>query len=159
MTRLFSLVLIVPALIVLPAMAGTIVLKPGDYEVKSAQSIAFNGQTVRLSGIDAPQPGQVCMLRGHKRDCGLIARSQLMDLTVAATLKCDVRDGIASCTAGGFDISAQMVYTGWAVPAEGAPKKYAELMKDSRAKSRGFWRARFDPPWPPAGRFGLNVQK
>ncbi|MGI9481210.1 MAG: thermonuclease family protein, partial [Hyphomicrobiales bacterium] len=149
MKWVFSPALIVPALLVSPALAGTIVLKPGAYEVKSARSIAFDGRLIHLSGIDAPAPGHMCTLRGKERDCGAIARSQLIDLTVAATIKCNINGGTASCTAGGFDISAQMVYTGWAVPGKGAPEKYSELMIDAKSKQRGLWRAELTPPWPP----------
>jgi endonuclease YncB( thermonuclease family) len=132
--------------------AETLVLKPGDYAVTSAQSITFNGRSISLSGINAPEPGQMCVLRGHQRDCGKIARSQLLDLTAAATLVCELTADKAECASGGFDIAAQMVYTGWAVPADHAPAKYNELMKKAQAKSRGLWRARFTPEWSPRGR-------
>ena len=58
--------------------AETIVLKPGDYKVTTAKTLTFDGQTIELAGIDAPLPGQMCILRGREHDCGVIARSQLM---------------------------------------------------------------------------------
>lgn len=129
--------------------AETIVLTHSDYRVETAQKISHLGKVFELANILAPEPGQMCMLRGHQRDCGIIARSQLLDLTAAATLKCTIVANNAVCSSGGFDIAAQMVYTGWAVPSADAPAKYFELMKGAQSKSRGLWRARFTKPWAP----------
>ncbi len=127
--------------------AETIVLKPGDYKVTTAKTLTFDGQTIELASIDAPLPGQMCILRGREHDCGVIARSQLMDLTIAATVTCSMREHGSRCATGGFDIAAQMVYTGWAVPGKNAPVHYLDLKKNAQEKSRGFWRAKFTPQW------------
>ena len=73
-----------------------------------------------------------------------------MDLTVATSIKCTSRaSGGARCTAGGFDLSEQMVYTGWAVPTAGAPDRYWKQMAGARDRKRGFWNAEFAPAWAP----------
>ena len=123
-------------------------LKPGAYKVETGHSFSHDGKTYDLSGIRAPGPGQKCILRAHDRDCGVIARAQLMDLTAGATLRCTFSERTATCSSGGYDISAQMVHTGWAIATETAPEKYKEIMAKAKARPRGMWMAQFTPPWP-----------
>ncbi|MGI9371107.1 MAG: thermonuclease family protein [Hyphomicrobiales bacterium] len=131
------------------AHAESTLLAPGTYKVDTGQSFTHEGKSYVLSGIRTPDPGQMCILRKHERDCGVIARAQLMDLTAGATLNCSFSDDIATCSSGGYDISAQMVHTGWAIAAETAPEKYKEIMAKAKARPRGMWMAKFAPPWPP----------
>lgn len=130
------------------AHAATVLFQPSEYQVQDAITLSLNGEIVHLSNISAPELGQMCMINGKQRDCGVIARSQLLDLTAATALKCTI-DGTktAYCLAGGFDISEQMVYTGWAVPLPGAPDRYRAKLQDAQKNKRGFWRAEFLKPW------------
>lgn len=131
-------------------LAGEITAAPGDYEVLDGGSIRIGLQTLNLQHIAAPAMNTPCRMRGRMRDCGLISRSQLMDLTVATPVKCSTKiPANARCTAAGFDLAEQMVYTGWAVPITGAPARYWKQMEGAQAKKRGFWNAEFSPPWAP----------
>ena len=136
----------------LPAsvLADEITAAPGDYQVLDGSSIKVGSRTLTLQHIAAPAMNTPCVIRGKTRDCGRISRSQLMDLTVATQIRCSVKaPPRARCSAGGFDLSEQMIYTGWAVPAAGAPARYWRQMADARARKRGFWTAGFTPAWPP----------
>lgn len=122
------------------------------FTVIDGNRIEIGGREVRLAGIAAPALGQKCVLFGKTRDCGVIARSGLLDLTAGATVTCRQtgnQDGLAThrCRANGYDLSEGMVYTGWAVPLEKAPKAYWRVLKGARARPRGFWRGRFVEPW------------
>ncbi len=133
-----------------PALAEQFSAAPGKYEVEDGMTIALAGERITLRHISAPPMGTACVLRGKERDCGLISRSSLMDLSAGATIKCRRgEDGLGHCTAGGFDLAENMVYTGWAVPNAGAPARYWVQMAGAKARKRGFWRAEFRPEWPP----------
>ena len=107
------------------------------FTVVDGNRLSINGRTIRLTGIIAPEPGRMCVLFGKERDCGIIAKAGLSDLTAGATIVChkaaDVEGAPAHrCTAGGYDLSEGMVYTGWAVPLEGAPKAYWRVLDGAR---------------------------
>jgi endonuclease YncB( thermonuclease family) len=125
-----------------------------NFSVIDGNRLEIGGREIRLAGIVAPELGQACLLYGKRRDCGLVARSGLLDLTAGATVTCmpaSEVDGAAAyrCTAGGYDLSEGMVYTGWAVPLEGAPQAYWRVLDGARARPRGFWRGEFVEPWAP----------
>ncbi len=126
-----------------------------NFTVIDGQTIEIKGRQVRLTGIEAPRPGQTCILSDTPRDCGVISRSGLLDLTAGATVVCKVvsvsnGDDIAEarCTANGYDLSEGMVYTGWAVPLPDAPAIYRDVLQGARERPRGFWRGEFVDPWP-----------
>ena len=126
------------------------VFGPEQYLVLDGGTIIASGKHLKLQHIAVPSLNTSCRIGTKMRDCGRISRSQLMDLTVASTVACrSAGNGKSFCTAGGFDLSEQMVYTGWAVPTSGAPAKYWTQMAGARARKRGFWKAEFVPAWPP----------
>ncbi len=133
-----------------PAMAEQFSAAPGTYTIEDGMTIVLAGERVTLRHISAPPMGTSCILRGKERDCGLISRSSLMDLSAGAAITC-VRgdDGLSRCTAGGFDLAENMVYTGWAVPAPGAPARYWQQMTGAKSRKRGFWNGHFAPTWAP----------
>lgn len=133
---------------------ATETLSSKAFTIIDGNRISISGRDIRLTGIIAPNLGQRCVLFEKTQDCGLIARAGLLDLTAGATIICEPSgqvDGAPAhrCTAGGYDLSEGMVYTGWAVPLEGAPKAYWRVLDGARARPRGFWRGAFVAPWPP----------
>ncbi|MGI9414182.1 MAG: thermonuclease family protein [Hyphomicrobiales bacterium] len=142
-------------------LAGTAgaadVVTTKSFTVVDGNRIAVSGKELRLDGIVAPDLGRQCVLGGKARDCGAIARAGLLDLTAGATVTCrkaGILDGAPThrCTADGYDLSECMVYTGWAVPLEGAPKVYWNVLKGARERPRGFWRGTFVEPWAEVAR-------
>ena len=123
----------------------------GSAQVVSGDHIIVNGTHVRLAGIDAPEADQTCRLAGRTYDCGKIAGSALMDLTAGQTVACTTEiepdhDGtiIADCSAEGFSLSRNMVYTGWALAAD---ERYVDVQDDAQQQRRGLWRGEFVFPW------------
>ncbi|NNF80049.1 MAG: thermonuclease family protein [Rhizobiales bacterium] len=142
--------LLIFAVSVAPAMAEQFSAAPGKYKIEDGMTIVLAGERISLRHISAPPMGTRCILRGKPRDCGLISRSSLMDLSAGAVITCRRDDdGLGRCTAGGFDLAENMVYTGWAVPAAGAPSGYWKQMAGAKSRKRGFWNGHFAPGWAP----------
>jgi endonuclease YncB( thermonuclease family) len=107
-----------------------------------------------LHGIDAPDHGQHCTLKtGKPYDCGRIATTALMDLLAGASVRCRptgvkrTECAVARCIADGYDISGNMVYTGWALadPVDG--DFYVRRQEQARSRGHGLWRGTFETPW------------
>lgn len=131
----------------------------GIPKVIDGETLEIAGQRLRLYGVDAPDLRQTCEIRGRTYNCGRISRTALMDLVAGVTVRCRIRGksvgdaAMASCQAGGYDLSAGMVHTGWAMayPREGTT--YARIERRAAKAKRGLWQGAFVPPWdwtPPA---------
>lgn len=136
-----------------PAHAG----EPQRFLVLDGDTVELDGRVIDLAGIDAPEFGQVCRRGGTDVDCGMIARTQLLDLTAASEIECDLdravtRSGwptVAVCRAGGYDLSEGMLHTGWALrPQAGdAAPTYQAVADAARQAGRGLWGFAFVAPW------------
>ena len=137
----------------LPAVAATMV--SGPVEVLEGDLLRVGGQTVRLYGIDAPEKGQMCAGPKREHDCGHIAATGLMDLTAGVErVTCEILgkafDGnpIARCIdPQGFDLSRQMLYTGWAFATPAASVGFHQLAEDAQSARRGMWKWQVMRPW------------
>lgn len=118
--------------------------------VHTAEQLLLNGDLLRLRGIDAPEPGQVCRLGARVQDCSEEAKRALRRLIEGAYIMCALerpRDGrdpdrlerVATCNAvrpGGdeFNIARRMVEEGYALGVDGA---YAAEGAEATARARG----------------------
>jgi endonuclease YncB( thermonuclease family) len=137
----------------------------GAPSVIDGDTIELGGQTIRLFGIDAPELGQACAIEGQIYDCGMVARSALLDLTAGATVICRVlprqagqggaEGRLGRCFAGGYDLSEGMAYTGWALAERELSERYVGFEDGAREARRGLWRGRFVAPWD--GRGGARL--
>jgi len=136
-------------------VAGTATIITGDV-------LEVQGQRIRLTGIDAPEPGQICRLPHKDYSCGRIAATALIDLTAGATVHCTLLrkadDGafLGSCSADGYDLSEGMAYTGWALALPGEGDLYRTVEEGARTARRGLWRGEFVKPWEWRG--GVRLQ-
>lgn len=149
----------VAALAAAPASAGSGDKLSGFPEIIDGDTIALEGRTLRLYGIDAPELGQTCSIKGRPYDCGIVSRTALMDLTAGTPVVCrlvenpdDARDmapdtATARCTAGGYDLSEGMTYTGWALAQRALTARYLSFERDAKDKVRGLWKGAFVTPW------------
>jgi endonuclease YncB( thermonuclease family) len=125
----------------------------GQPEVIAGDLIELQGQRLRLDGIDAPEPGQRCLLNDRLYDCGEVARTALLDLTAGVEVVCrplgpgpgDTR--FARCFAADYDLSEGMVYTGWALADPATANDYGKLQERAKQSRHGLWRGRFIAPW------------
>lgn len=76
-----------------------------------------------------------------------------MDLVAGATVTCkpqwqDPEGGeLAFCYADGFDLSENMVHTGWAHAARRYCNHYTATEERAKAAKRGVWRGKVVTPW------------
>lgn len=133
-------------------MAGELAGKP---EVIDARTMQVAGVRVRLFGIDTPDAGQPCHWPNKDIDCGHISKTALLDLLGPSEVVCTLVPGTASdqgtrlgrCSVDGFDIGANMVYTGWALPTPGDPAGYSAKAEIARKRRHGMWKGKFEKPW------------
>ncbi len=124
----------------------------GTPTVVSGDSLEVSGYRVRLFGIDAPEPEQVCIMDGRTYDCGHIAATALMDLTAGTTVRCVPKQQVgealvANCYAGDYDLSEGMTYTGWALALPDEGSRYKGLEDGAKKAHRGLWGGEFVAPW------------
>jgi len=125
----------------------------GTPEVIDGDTLVLQGRRLRLRGVDAPDLQQRCWLKARLYDCGGIARAALLDLTAGSEVVCQSlapgpdETTVARCTAGGYDLSEGMAYTGWAITRDTATTRYRIVEAGARDAGRGLWRGRFVAPW------------
>lgn len=154
-TRSLPLFTIVGILLTAPFLAHTAAAdSPKTATAITGDTIELAGKQYCLADIDAPEPMQQCTLPdGKPYDCGRIATTALMDLLAGASVQCrptkEIQNGcaVAYCKADGFDLSANMVHTGWALAAPDARGRYTTIEGKAKAGKRGLWRGKFTKPW------------
>jgi len=139
-------------------MAEMVHAEPNErFIALDGDTIELDGRVIDLAGIDAPEFGQHCRRGDVEVDCGMIARTQLLDLTAGSNVVCDLDDAtirtgwpaVAVCRAGGYDLSEGMLHTGWALadPMITVPTIYVDVQAASHDAGRGLWSFEFVEPW------------
>ncbi len=127
-----------------PAMSGQSV-SGESVRFIDGNNLEIDGKPIALYAIQAPVPGTLCQFGKKQFDCGLIARSSLMDMSAGAKITCDPAPAPHNkdrykCLSDGYDLSEGMVYTGWAKPLSSAPELFKKLARQAKEKRRGMWR-------------------
>lgn len=128
-----------------PVIAGHVAGRAG---VIDGDTIEIRSQRIRISGVDAPEAGQVCYSpSGRQWRCGQRAALMLADHIGAGPVSCRTegqdRFGrwLARCTAHGQDLGEWLVRNGWAVPYFDHNHAYAEAQRAARASRAGIGQA------------------
>ena len=92
MRRVARSLVLLPAAVWLLAVTGHPALAEiaGMPKIIDGDTIEVQGQAIRLYGIDAPELGQACTIEERAYDCGLVARTALLDLTAGVAVTCRV---------------------------------------------------------------------
>ena len=120
--------------------------------VKDDGTLAVGRRTIRLHGIYIPPTNRVCRTGIRPIRCASRAVLQL-DLRVDRFVACDrtarFADGSESAVCRvrdrnsplgpNVDLSAWMLYHGWAVALPGAPFEYLALERIAQSRQRGIW--------------------
>ena len=116
--------------------------------------LAVGGKPVRLMGIDAPEPGQICKNKyGSKYDCCAISTAVLRNLVEDADVDCTVGDkdrngqNQGECRVRGVDLGAAMVSRGWAFAYRGLSGAYASSEAYAQSHHIGMWAGKVEKPW------------
>ena len=139
--------------------AATVIAEDGALEfagkmyATDGNTLYFQGKSVRLFGIDAPEPRQYCYFDERKWNCGRRAiqelRNMIMNLEVRCNEKHKDRHGriVAVCSVAGEDLNAWMVANGWALANREESDEYVDEEEAASNASKGVWVGPFVKPW------------
>ncbi len=120
----------------------------GRPRVSDGDSLMFGGEKVRLLGLDAPEIEQMCRKSAGEYACGRQARDALVGFIGGREVVCTGRQRdrygrlLGSCRAGGEDVNARMVESGWAV----AYGDFEAEEATARQNGAGLWDGSFERP-------------
>lgn len=148
------LVVVVACCVALSADVRAETILSGTAAGLDEDSIALQGQRVRLWGIDAPGLDQTCKRGGKPWACGRDAERALSRLVTGKTVRCLVivedklrRLIVGDCTLGGESLSRWMIRNGWAVMNPRQTDAYAKEEAEAKEAKRNIWASEFDMPW------------
>ena len=133
-----------------PVAAADVV---GKGSAIDGDTIVVAGKRFNLEGIDAPELDQKCAWPNGDIPCGDVARIALLDLVAGARVTCRAKgtdaagETIGRCAADGFDISGNMVHTGWALADRQTGQRYLDIEDRAKGAKRGMWKGTFVSPW------------
>jgi endonuclease YncB( thermonuclease family) len=108
-----------------------------EVTVLDGDTLRYDGRTVRLWGIDAPQKPETCKTSGGTDwPCGERAFQQLSEVSADDAFSCESRQAdFVVCMTGGLDVGLLMVREGLAHARQG----YADAEAMARAAKVGIW--------------------
>ena len=115
---------------------------PAEIRVVDGETLRLGDRVLRLYGLDAPARGQAC---GAVSDCGGMAASELARLVRDRALECRIQGqdrfgrAFGICRAGGVEVNASLVASGWATADAVALPALAGIEAQARAGRRGMW--------------------
>ena len=151
MFRTAQIVLIAISLNSITANAAEIF---GIPRIVDGDTVQIGALRIRLSGIDAPEPDQVCLTRqGDLWKCGVSSREELIKHSSGGGWRCQgtAKDRfgrlIATCEVNGENIQAWMVRNGWALSFVRFSHLYDADEATAREAGAGLWSGAFIAPW------------
>jgi endonuclease YncB( thermonuclease family) len=125
----------------------------GRAVVVDGDTLVLDGERLRLNGIDAPELGQTCEVRGGVLACGAVARDAMAAILAAGAVSCLALDTdrygrrVVRChNDRGQDVAAELVRQGWATAFRRYSEEYVGEEAEARAARRGMWAGRFEDP-------------
>jgi endonuclease YncB( thermonuclease family) len=125
----------------LPAIGADKPLE-GRARAVGGDRLRVGSTTVRLAGIEAPEPQQRC---GANRRCGTAAETALGRIVNGRTVTCRLSGTdsagrpLATCRSGDTDIGAELVRAGYAFAEGGLFASYSSLEREARNARAGIW--------------------
>lgn len=122
----------------------------GRFFVIDGDTLSKGKERFRLLGIDAPELAQTCLRGGESWPCGEEARRVLQRLAAPADFSCSgsSRDRygrlLVYCSAGGRDVSSDMVSAGFAVAS--GYFQFSSEQEAARRQALGIWAGEFEKP-------------
>ena len=122
--------------------------------VLSGNTFSYNGEIVRLYGIDVPDITQTCKTQQMMSyACGQQSAVELNALIRNKDVECVLGEKdaagarMATCYVDDEDVAALMVHDGWAIADRGQTDKYVEEERSAnKIRQAGLWNGYFEEP-------------
>ena len=121
----------------------------GDVEGRgtalAGDTLRVGPTTVRLTGIEAPEPDQTCAAAdGREWACGQSAKQALARILRNGRVTCDVErasdgNGTGDCRIGDKDVAAELVLGGYVFATTGIFAAYRSIEEQARTSKAGVW--------------------
>jgi endonuclease YncB( thermonuclease family) len=121
----------------------------GDVEGRgtavAGDTLRVGSTTVRLTGVEAPEPDQVCAEDdGREWACGQAAKQALARILRNGRVTCDVTrgsdgNGTGDCKVGDQDVAAELVRDGFVFATTGLFAAYRGIEEQARTGKLGLW--------------------
>ena len=129
-----------------PSLPGSATALSGRGDAMSGDLLRVDGQLVRLTGIETPEPKQICLKNNGRRwSCGVSAKSALDKLVRGKTISCatsgqdDAGHTLATCRTKDADIATELVRGGHVFSAQGVLNSYNVVEDEARTAKLGVW--------------------
>ncbi len=126
----------------------------GHARVVDGDTIAVNGQKVRLHGIDAPEKAQKCAAaHGLSWACGRASKRFLQSMIGRQKVSCKLhkKDGygrwIGTCFLKRTNLNKKMVRSGMAWAFRKYSRDFVREEKQAERKKLGIWKVKSQPAW------------
>ena len=147
-----ALSLLVTSPMTVVAQNGDLLPAPRKFlRILDGNTMFVRGMSIRLYGIDAPEPRQICGASGGNWKCGRLAARALAKKIGKGVVRCEEKSkdrhgrSVAVCYVGEENLNSWMVSEGWALAD--VTEEFAKEQAVAAANGRGIWRGEFVKPW------------
>ncbi|MBI1181288.1 MAG: thermonuclease family protein [Alphaproteobacteria bacterium] len=121
-------------------------------DVVNGDTLQMQGQVVKLYGIDALEPDEICLNGNRPWPCGQEAANSLSAYIGGQPIRCQtIRNMsgyiLAVCDLNGDDLAGWMVSNGWAFADRSISSDYVPNEEAAKIDGLGVWSSEFVTPW------------
>ena len=128
-------------------------VRADNLRIIDGDTIELNGEKIRFSGIDTPEPKQICTLDNIEIFCGNLVKIILIEKIGQEIPKCE-KEGVdqykrtlAECFVDGESLSSFLVRSGYAFAARKYSDQFIKDEEFAKEGKLGLWSMKFEYPW------------
>ena len=129
-------------------------VRANNLRIIDGDTIELNGERIRFSGIDTPEPKQICTLDNIEIFCGNLATVVLKEKIGNEIVTCEREKELdkynrilAECFVKEQSLSSYMVKNGYAFAYRYFSDKFIEDENYAKQNLLGLWAMQFEYPW------------